>query len=256
MPGMQTLPLPGRSRHERVAIATTLLSATLLVGLGAWIGLVVLTTPLLASLVPAGRRDGIGMAVGAVAWALAIVVPAGFVIAGLARVVRLHDRSRAVRRGPWTPRLAAGLGHDHLAVADLRLPGGRRIHELVLGPFGIVVLGDVPPASASRRVGSMWELRDRSGRWHPVESPVDRATRNAERVRAWTLEEDRDFTVKVWAAIVTTDPRVTRTGSCAVLAPHELEPWLAGLPPQRGLTEDRRDHLVGIVRRLSAASGR
>ena len=53
--------------------------------------------------------------------------------------------------------------------------------------------------------GRRWELRDDRGRWVPIEAPVDRASRDAERVRGWLGGEDRDFVVRVYAAIVTDD---------------------------------------------------
>src|SRR4029079_13785356 len=109
----------------------------------------------------------------------------------------------AARPTAVTPRLAKALGSDPLAATDLMLPGGRRIHELVLGPFGIVVLGDVPPPGVSRHVGSRWEIRGARGRWIPIEAPLDRASRDAERVRGWLSTHDRDFLVRVYAAIVT-----------------------------------------------------
>ena len=161
-----------------------------------------------------------------------------------------------------TPRLARSLGPSHLAATDLELPGGRRIHEMVLGPFGIVVLGDVPPPSLSRHVGTTWEIRGERGRWIPIEAPLNRAARDAERVRGWLTTDDRDFLVRVYAAIVTDDQRVERTDACAVVAPGELAAWLGGLPAQRGLTDDRRaqsggaDPLGGRTALIRAASGR
>jgi hypothetical protein len=122
----------------------------------------------------------------------------------------------------------------------------------VLGPFGIVVLGAVPPPSFSRHVGSLWEVRDDRGRWIPIEDPLQRASRDAERVRGWLATEDRDFLVKVYAVVVTEDVRVDRSPNCAVVRPRELSEWLAGLPPQRGLTPVRREHLVDLIRSIAA----
>jgi hypothetical protein len=152
-----------------------------------------------------------------------------------------------------TPQLASALGPDHIAAMDLVLPGGRRLHELVLGPFGIVVIGAVPPPSFSRHVGSRWEVRDDRGQWISIEDPVQRASRDGERIRGWLATEDRDFLVKVYAVLVTEDERVERSATCAVVRPAELSTWLASLPPQRGLTPVRREHLVERIR--SIASG-
>ena len=89
----------------------------------------------------------------------------------------------------------------------------------MLGPFGIVVVGDMPPASATRHANGHWEIRDGRGRWIPVESPVQRAARDAERVRGWLATDDRDFLVRVYAVLVTGDATVERSPSCAVVPP-------------------------------------
>jgi hypothetical protein len=184
-------------------------------------------------------------------WGFAILVPAGFLLIGLARIAATIDAASALRSTAVTPTLARALGPEHLAATDLRLPGGRRIHELVLGPFGIVVLGDVPPPSVSRHVGSRWEIRGARGRWVPIEAPLDRASRDAERVRGWLTTHDRDFLVRVYAAVVTDDTRVERTPSCAVVRPGELPGWLEALPTQRGLTDERRESLVELIRSVA-----
>ena len=143
-----------------------------------------------------------------------------------------------------------------MAATDLVMPGGRRVHEMVLGPFGIVVLGDVPPRSATRHVGARWEIRDDRARWIPIENPVQRTSRDAERVRGWLAADDRDFLVRVYAAIVSDDPTVERSASCAVVPSADLASWLEALPVQRGLTPQRREHLTEMVRNLAAASSR
>jgi hypothetical protein len=118
------------------------------------------------------------------------------------------------------------------------------------------VLGDVPPRSVTRHVGSRWEIRDDRGRWIPIESPVQRASRDAERVRSWLASNDRDFLVRVYAAIVTDDRAIERSPDCAVLGTTELASWMEALPTQRGLTNQRREHLVELVRALATAQTR
>ena len=123
-------------------------------------------------------------------------------------------------------------------MTGLVIPGGRRLHELILGPFGILVFAVVPPPSITRHVGGRWEIRDDRGRWIPIEAPLDRATRDAERVRGWLASDDRDFIVRVYAAIVTDDKTVDRSPACAVVPPSELAAWILALPvaarPERG----------------------
>ena len=90
---------------------------------------------------------------------------------------------------------------------------------------------NTPLASAT-----LWEIAA-SHTPCPIEAPLDRASRDAERVRGWLASDDRDFVVRVYAAIVTDDKTVDRTPACAVVAPAELAGWIAALPPQRGLNE-------------------
>ena len=239
------------TRADRIAIARSAATAFLLLLAGFLLGWLCLGTPLVDSFIPHGRPTTLQFAAGAFAWTFAILVPAGFVIIGFARVVGTFEAILALRPTTVTPRLAKALGPDHLAATDLVLPGGRRIHEMVLGPFGIVVLGDVPPPAMSRHVGMRWEVRDHRGRWIPIEAPLDRASRDAERVRGWLTTDDRDFLVRVYAAIVTDDKRVDRTATCAVVATGDLAGWLEALPVQRGLTPDRRERLVELIRSVA-----
>lgn len=242
------------ARTKRIGLARAAMVGGLLVVVGIAVGWLCLGTPLVSRLTPAGRPDALHAAVGALAWGFAIVVPAVFMILGIARLMAVLDALDENRSRGVTPNLASALGPDHLAATDIVLPGGRRVHELVLGPFGIVVLGDVPPPAVSRHVGARWEVKDGRGRWIPIEGPLERAARDADRVRGWLAADDRDFTVRVYAAVVTDDRRLDRTPSCAVVAPGDLAEWLLALPFQRGLTPDRRARLVDLVR--SAALSR
>jgi len=252
---MQVISAPSSvTRADRVALARSALVAVLLVLAGVALAWLCLGTPLISGLVPNGRPSAMQAAVGVAAWGVAILVPAGLAIIGFAQIAATVEAAQTLRPRTITPRLAGALGPDHLAATALVLPGGRRIHEMILGPFGFVVLGDVPPASMSRHVGAHWEIRGKSGRWIPIEAPLDRATRDAERVRGWLATEDRDFLVRVYAAIVTEDRRVERTPTCAVVPPRDLAAWLEALPVQRGLTPERRERLIEVVR--SVAVGR
>jgi hypothetical protein len=241
---------------DRVAVARSILVAILLLVAGAAIGWLCLGTSIVSGFIPYGRPDPVEIAGGILVWGFAIVVPAAFLILGVARLASVIESLAGSRPKRVTPHLAQALGPDHLAATNLVLPGGRRVHEMVLGPFGIAVLGDVPPASFTRHVGSRWEIRDSRGRWIPIESPVQRAGRDAERVRGWLASEDRDFLVRVYAAVATDDPTIERSPDCAVVATSELASWLEALPVQRGLTPARREHLEELVRALAAAQTR
>jgi hypothetical protein len=241
-----------RSRANRFAVLRSAATAVLLVLAGVLIGWLCLGTPLISSFIPQGRPTTYQMALGVMAWGFAILVPAGFVLFGFARMAHTIDAAGSLRPNTVTPTLARALGPEHLAATNLLLPGGRRIHELVLGPFGIVVLGDVPPPGVSRHVGDRWEIRGARGRWVPIEAPLERASRDAERVRGWLTTHDRDFLVRVYAAIVTDDPRVDRTPTCAVVKPADLAGWLEALPVQRGLHAERRESLVTLIKSVAA----
>lgn len=247
---------PSGSLADRIAVVRSFAVAVLLLVAGSALAWLCLATPLVFSVIPHGRPSPIEAASGILVWGLAIVLPAAFVIMGFARMASIVETLASMRPRRVTPHLARALGADHLAATDLVLPGGRRVHEMVLGPFGIVVLGDVPPRAATRHVGARWEVRDGRGRWLPIEDPVQRASRDAERVRGWLATDDRDFLVRVYAAIVTDDPTIERSPSCAVVPPADLAAWLEALPTQRGLTPHRREHLTGMVRDLAAAAAR
>ena len=236
---------------HRVAVARSLSVGILLLLAGAALAWLSLGTSIVSEFIPYGRPTPMQVAGGIVVWGFAIVVPAAFLIMGVARLASVLDALSGQRPRKVTPHLASALGPDHIAATGLVLPGGRRIHELVLGPFGIVVLGAVPPPSFSRHTGSSWEIRDERGRWVPIEDPVQRASRDAERVRGWLASDDRDFIVKVFAAIVTDDERVERSATCAVVRPDELSAWMESLPAQRGITPARKDHLVELIRSIT-----
>ena len=236
----------------RLAVARSAVVAALLVVAGASLAWLFVATPIVNLLMPAGQTSTTQAAVDILAWVVAIIVPAGLLLIGVARIAETVEAAAALKPRALTPALRAALGPDQLAATDLRLPGGRRVHELVLGPFGIVVFGEVPPMSFSRAVGGRWEIRDERNRWIPVEGPTDRTGRDAERIRSWLSSDDRDFLVRVYAAVVSEDPRVARTPTCAVVAPTDLAAWLAGLPAQRGLSAERRARLGDMVREAAS----
>jgi hypothetical protein len=238
--------------EQRLAVARSALVATLLVAAAAATAWLFLGTPLVKSLIPEGRPSDAQVIVNILMWTTALIVPAGLLLIGVTRLMDTVDAVAALRPRSLSRAVRDAMTDDVLAATDLRLPGGRRVRELVLGSFGIVVVGEAPPPSISRAIGSRWEVRDRRGRWIPVEGPTDRTARDAERVRGWLATEDRDFLVKVYAVVVTSDPRVERTPNCAVVQPAEFSVWVAGLAPQRSLTASRRERVEHMVREIAA----
>ncbi len=252
---MQVIAAPGSSRLlQRLAIVRGFMVGALLLVVGGALAWVVVSTPVISDFIPSGRPTPIQVVLGIAAWGFAIVMPAVFAIMGIVRLASAMGRVGEMEPRRFTASLARALGPDHLAAANLVLPDGRPIHEVVLGPFGLVVLGDVPPRQATRHHGTYWEARIDRNRWIPIEDPVHRATRDAERVRSWLAMDDRDFLVRVYAAIVTTDATIQRSAECAVLAPEQLGGWLEALPEQRGLTPQRRERLEEMLRSLGRAS--
>ena len=186
------------------------------------IGWLCLATPLVTSFVPQGRPSVAETATGVIAWGFAIVVPAAFLIIGVARIAAIIDTTLQMR--PC----------GHVRPREGPRPRVRRRDRRLSFPAA-----GASTSSSSARSGSWssrssrrrtsratsarrWELRDDRGRWLPIEAPLDRASRDAERVRGWLAGEDRDFVGPRLRGIVTDDKTVERTPACAVVAPAEL----------------------------------
>ncbi len=218
---------------------------------GLFLAWLAFATPVLSRLTPATARPGLAqLALGGLIWGLTLVAPPSFAIVGLVRLGRV---ARAVSAKPAkraVSRVGADLGDDYIAARDVRLPDGRLVRDLVLGPFGMAVISELPPPRATRHTGISWEIRGSDGRWQHLENPLERTVRDGERVRRWVSSTERDYLVKVYAAVVTTDPTLTRTPACAVLMTEQIPAWLASLPPSRALTTDRRAELVEAVQTL------
>jgi hypothetical protein len=221
---------------------------TILIVSGIVMAYVALATPALSSVLPSGRLNIGQMATGVIVWSIALVGPAVFVLIGATRLVRILAslRERAPRRSA-TLRALDALPDDIVVASGLTLPDGRGVSDLVLGSFGAAVLRELPPAPVTRIRDGRWELKGSRG-WISLENPLDRATRDAERVRRWLGHDDADFVVKVYAAVVGTGWSITRTADCAVLTPDEVAAWVTALPPQRSLTEGRREQVLELAR--------
>jgi len=240
-----------RRRPGRIRVIVDAAVGLGLVTAGLALGWFMLGTPFLSAFQPTGRPDAAQSAIGAIAWAAALIAPAAVVIAGAARLASVTEAVIASRPRP-TPaaRLGAELGDEFLVASRVRLADGRRIPEVVIGPFGAAVIAELPPAGVTRHRGTSWEVRGPRGQWLPIENPLDRASRDAERVRRWVAHEDHDFVVKVYAAVVSSDPTVARTPGCAVIAADQIPAWLRSLPAQRSFTEARRSGLTDLLRHL------
>jgi hypothetical protein len=229
----------------------TLIGSILFVG-GLALAWVAFATPLIRGLTPSVVRPAPDqLAIGAIIWGFALVAPPCFAIVGALRLGRVAATVLAKPSTGPLGRVLATLPDDFVVAPSVVLPEGRFVRNLVLGPFGIVVLYEPPPARLVRRHGSAWEVRRADGRWVPLENPLERATRDAERVRRWVAAEEHDFIVKVHAAVVTADPSVSRAPTCAVVGPEQVPAWLASLPPQRSLNPTRREEVAERLRAIA-----
>lgn len=237
------------NRPRRATLVTgTLVGSVLLFG-GMAVAWLAFGTSFISSFTPTGRPEPSEMVAGMLAWTFALIAPATFIIVGLARIVAVFDSVAAQRpRASMVSRLGAVLGDEYVVATRLRLPDGRVLPELVLGPFGAAVIEPLPPAGATRRHGTAWEVRRSDGRWMPLENPLDRATRDAEAVRRWFAHDDTDFIVKSYAAVVGPEGALPRTPTCAMISVDQIPAWILSLPPQRSLTPARRERIVELVR--------
>ncbi len=218
---------------------------------GLFLAWLAFATPVVGTLTPTAIRPSLPqMAMGGLVWGLALVAPPAFALVGAWRLSRVFRALTARPRPRLLSRVAGALGDEYVAASDLRLPDGRIIHELVLGPFGAAILNELPPARFLRHTGSSWEARDPQGRWLPYENPMERAVRDAERVKRWFSGTERDYVLKAYAAVVTSDPRVARTPSCAVVTVDQVPAWLASLPPSRAITVDRKAEIAEQLAQL------
>lgn len=253
MPGMQVIASSRAKAGQpsRAGVLTALAIGTALVGASLTLVYLVFGQNFVDRFMPSGRPTTYELVAGALAWTFALTAPAGFGLVGVARIVTAYDRWRA-RRPRVTPvvRLRRAIGDDHVVATGVRLPDGSRVlPELVVGPFGAAIIEELPPPGAvmSRGVRS-WEVRVGNGLIRTIENPLLLAAHDAERVRAWLTPDDADQIVKVYAAVVGTDPRVERSPSVALVNPAQVAEWLASLPPQKSMDAGRRDKIVKQVR--------
>lgn len=238
-------------RPSRLAVATALFAGSASIVASVGLLYLVFGANFIGGFMPTGRPTTYELVAGALAWTFALTAPAGFGLVGVARLITGYDRWRA-RRPRVTPalRLRRAIGDDHVVATGVRLPDGSRVlPELVVGPFGAAVLSELPPTGAvmSRGVRS-WEVRVGSGQIRTIENPLLLAAHDADRVRAWLSPDDADHVLKVYAAVVGSDPLVQRTPNVALVAPAQVADWLTSLPSQKSLDSGRRGKIVKQIR--------
>ena len=131
---------------------------------GIFLAWIAFATPVIAGLTPNVQRPTPAqLATGGLIWGLTLVAPPSFAIVGALRIGRV---ARAITAKP-TPRamtrVAKAIGDEYTAAADVRLPDGRVIRDLVLGPFGMAVINELPNPRTTRHTGVSWEIRRADG---------------------------------------------------------------------------------------------
>lgn len=238
---------PARRPVGRI-VGGTLVGA-ILVAAGLSLAYLAFATPMLGTLLPSGRLGPGQIATGVLVMATALVAPMTLLAIGTSRLARLIATLRpGATRSSMLEQLATSLPPDVIGAADVPLYDGRAIPAMLIGPFGVIVLREAPPAHLTRVSGSSWELRTAAG-WAPIENPMARAARDADRVRQWLSRDDRDFLVKTYAAVVASPERsLIRSAACTVLPIEQVPAFISSLPAQRSLTASRREGILDQVR--------
>jgi len=251
---MQVIRAAGPQRRGATAsVVARLLVGLVLLALAALIVWSVVTTGVLDGLDRVGNSVLEQQLLGTLAWGLAFLLPGAFAVLGLLSIVRaVGGRPRRRRSGPVVS-LEAALSDEYTVAEDVRLPDGRFVPEIVVGPHGLTVVEELPPAAVSRPGSHGWEVRGAGGRWLPIEDPLDRAARDGERVRRWLGTHMEDFVPRISVAVVADDRRVARTSEVAVLRSEELPGFFAAQPALRQMSPDRRRRIEALLRELLVA---
>ena len=223
-----------------------------LVAAGVTSAYLTLATPLVSLLVPTSPSSD-GVVLGLAAWSFSLVFGGALLVSGTSRLAFILAALRrgGSNRGPAA--LALARAEDEVVLANAVIPIDHvTVPELVIGSFGVAVVHELQPSPRVRQTRGGWEIRVGDS-WQPMADPRDAAARDAERVRRWFAVTELDFVVRVAAALVVTDRPLARTPSCAVVAPNQIEGWLASLPRQRTLTAGRRSRLVSMLRQASTS---
>ncbi len=242
-------PRASRRPASRLSLVMRLSIGILLLGLGFLLAYMAIATPFSERFLPTARASAPTTFATALGWTLLIVAPAMSGIAGVAWLAGVAEQSAALR-----PRLhpihglTGVLGPEYSAATNIRLDDGRLVAEVIVGPHGVAVFEPMPPAGYTRQRNGAWELMVGKDRWVPLENPLDRTVRSADRVRRWLAAGDRDFVVRVHAAVIAPDNEIPRTPACAVITREQVPAYLRSLPLQRGLTDDRRASIVAMIK--------
>ena len=175
---MQVITSPRTARPPLGAVFVGLAVGSILLAGGVFLAWVAFATPVLTGLTPTTGRPGPAqVALGGVIWGFTLVAPPSFAIIGALRIGQVARAVTAKPRPRAMTRIAASIGDEYTDAANVRLPDGRVVRDLVLGPFGLAVVSELPPPRATRHTGQSWEIKHANGRWVHFENPLERATR-------------------------------------------------------------------------------
>ena len=142
---------------------------------------------------------------------------AALLVAGTDRLATMMATVRCPGR-PVDRRWSERSSHcpdDVIVATDVVPDDGRPIPELVVGAFGVAVVHEIGPPTRSAASGDRGRLGRRDG-WAPTEHPLDRATRDAERVRRWLANGDLDFVSASTRRSSRPTRSIPRSAVCAV----------------------------------------
>jgi hypothetical protein len=220
---LHTSTVPNRGGRDSVMLGA-FVGALLVIG-GLWLAYVAWSTPVLAAIAAAIRPDASTAQPGILMLALALAVPASFVVVGTNRLARTAGAIRSAWRHRGD-RLSRVLPGDVVLARGLTLDDGRPAPALLVGAFGLVAVRETTTVS---------------------EDDVAIAGRDADRVRHWLTQNDQDFVVRVHVAVIGQSSEIERPRGCALLTVEEIPAWLDALPRQRSLNEARLARLVKLV---------
>lgn len=239
-----------RPRARTPSLARAVAGGVLLVIIGLGVVGLIVATGVMQSVGQVGDSRITQQLFGTATWGLAFLIPGLFIVLGLARIVRAVEARPRPKRDRPAASQRGRISDEFMVAQAVRLPDGRTIPEVVVGPHGLTVVEEVPPRHASRQGSHHWEVRDRSGRWNAVEHPLDRASRDVERLRRWLGSQMEDYTPRFTAVCIADDDRVARNTDVAVIRRNQLADFLDAQPPLRQMTLDRRDRIAGLLREL------
>jgi hypothetical protein len=248
-PDMEVIRAHARRRPTPRALAIARLIGGLYVVTGLCLAYLTLATPFVDVFAARGRAVSSENAFHALGWLMALALPAICLVLGTHRILGFAELQNPFRaRRDLLAGLGSSLGQDYVAVRDLVLPGGRAVSTLIVGPHGIVVLGQLPLADEARRVDGRWETLLTDGQSVAIENPLERTARDAEAVRRWLASDEHGFMVKVYAAVVAGKDTVARTATTSVVGRGQIPAFLASLPPHRTFSSDRRRQILDRIR--------